>query len=140
MFECCYKDRIKDAFTNRNPTINDTQIDAYSLVVNESTGDLFFKTKDGDGNPKITKLSGGGAGSDGIKTINGVSSDSSGEFNLEFDSQKFNVEKTANGLKVSLKSSGSGINSISLNGKTIAPDTTGNVDLQTENGIEGTVE
>lgn len=92
---------------------------------------------------KIGKIDngGGGGGGDGIKTINGVSGNSSGEFNLEFDSEQFNVEKTANGLKVSLKSSGGGgINGVLLNGTKIPPDSNGNVPLETENGIEGTVE
>lgn len=91
------------------------------------------------GLPDLTGDGGGGGGGDGIKTINGVSGNSSREFNLEFDSEQFTVEKTANGLKISLKSSGSGINSISLNGNNIPPDSNGNIDLQTENGIEGEV-
>lgn len=82
---------------------------------------------------------GGGGGGDGVKKINGVSPNSQGDYNIEFDESQFTVEKTANGLKISLKSSSSGINSISLNGDKIPPDSDGNVALQTENGIEGEV-
>lgn len=87
----------------------------------------------------LPDLTGDGGGGDGIKKINGVSGNSSGEFILAFDDSQFNVEKTTNGLKVTLKSSGSAINSISLNGNNIPPDSNGNIDLQTENGIEGEV-
>lgn len=82
MFECCDKQRIKSDFLERDPTTADTQIDSYTLVVNTKTGDLSFKTKDGNGNPKINKLSGGGGGGDGIQTINGKNPDSSGNYQI----------------------------------------------------------
>lgn len=88
---------------------------------------------------KISVPDSGGGGGDGIKTINGVSPTTDGEFNIDFDESQFNVEKTTSGLKASLKSSQSGIKSISLNGEKISPDSNGNIDLQTENGIEGEV-
>lgn len=72
MFDCCNEKRIKSVFLPRDPTINDFQIDPYSLVVNESTGDIFFKTKDAIGNAKIIKLSGGGGGSGGVESLNGL--------------------------------------------------------------------
>lgn len=83
---------------------------------------------------------GGGGGGDGVKKINGVSANSSGEFVLDFDTSQFNIEKTANGLKISLKSASGSIQSISLNGQDIPADQNGNVALVTENGIEGKVE
>lgn len=72
MFECCNNKRIDDVFLRRDPTVNDVFIDPYSFVVNESTGDIFFKTKDASGNPKITKLSGGGGGGGGVESLNGL--------------------------------------------------------------------
>lgn len=72
MFECCDKPSIKSTFLPRDPTVNDTQIDPYTLVVNEETGDLFFKSKDANGNPKITKLGSGGGGGGGVESLNGL--------------------------------------------------------------------
>lgn len=91
------------------------------------------------GLPQLLGNGGGGGGGDGVKKINGVSANSSGEFVLDFDTTQFNVEKTPNGLKISLKSASGSIQSISLNGQDIPADQNGNVALVTENGIEGEV-
>lgn len=99
------------------------------LTVNPTTGLL-----------ELVGKGGGGGGGDGIKKINGVSPNSQGDYSIDFDESQFTVEKTANGLKVSLKGASSAIQSISLNGQKIPSDGAGNVALEIENGIEGKVE
>lgn len=91
------------------------------------------------GLPQLLGNGGGGGGGDGIKKINGVSPNSQGDYSIDFDESQFTVEKTANGLKVSLKESSTAIQSISLNGEKIPIDSDGNIALETENGIEGEV-
>lgn len=118
MFECCNKKRIQDAFLNRDPTVNDTQIDPYTFVVNESTGDIFFKTKDANGNPKITKLSGGGGGGGGVESLNGLT----GDINITADPP---LEVTPSGSSIKVKLTEKYIKTINK----IPPDSNGNFDI-----------